>query len=162
MDTQPTNDSPLKYGIISFAVLIAFSAITTSVIGSFLGTDNLLTVATGALPIITLIAATLVIQTTLLLNFLLDLLLLPLRLLGLRRKRKKVDKPYEEGDEFIVPKGHAFLAIIVCTFIYAVIGYFLINFREVDFPLTVFCLIGFCWGCILYFGFRKGVMEGLE
>lgn len=161
MDLQPTNDSPLKYGAISFVVLIAFSVITTTIISSFLGTDNLLTVAAGALPIITLIAATLLIQTTLLLNFLLDLLLLPLRLLGLRRKRQEADKPYEEGDEFVVPKGHAFLAIIVCTFSYAVIGYFLITFRDVDFPLSVFSLMGFGWGCILYYGFRKGVMEGL-
>ena len=110
----------MKYAGISALVLIAFTAITTTAADLLAGDEGLLlTAASLALPVICLIASTLFIQTTLLVNFLLDLLLLPLRLLGLRRKRHEEEVPYEEGDEFIVPRGHAIPAIFISTGLYS-------------------------------------------
>jgi len=153
------NSSNLYRAGVIGVVFIAVTAFGVKLFTRNSDNGDLLVIASVIAPVISYVVSLAVIEATMIVRLLFQLLLFPFRLLGIGRKRQKEQKEMETRS---TPRSFGSAAILVSLFFYGSAGYFLIYFRDIDFPFPAYCLIGFGWGFLLYRAYQGGIVDELE
>ena len=114
------------------------------------GNEETIFLVNIVMPFITVLTAYLLLQLKEFLQFFYQVFTFFFRMF--RRTKEKEDDGTTESD--LLSYGRKI--IILTTFLYSIAGWLLGRTNDESYLIWVYLLIGFCWGCILYFGIKKG------
>lgn len=150
----------IKTGCITILIWFFFSIISANLVNHLMGGgENLVYFVSLALPMLCVILCGFFFQAKEFVRLLFYIFTLPFQIFS-KKKKTGTDDTQSTGEK--IPASYGRSVIPLSMLIYGVAGWLIGPYNETEFWLKSYIFIGFCWGCILYLGLQKGVLDKEE